>query len=95
MGGGAGYGKHCNKILGFPPPPQKKSGNLLVDLKNCQPPKQDYPWRHFHLFHEAVMTQEIPRILWNPKVHHRIHKNPLPVSVPNQINLVNALHPTS
>ena len=41
----------------------------------------------------SLASQEIARILWNPKVHYRIHNSPPHISILSQISPIKALSP--
>ena len=52
----------------------------LLTYPMAQSPSSEANW--------FAASQEIPRVLWNPKAHHRTHKTPPPVPILGQLNPV-------
>ena len=64
---------------------QVTSTSYLLTYSMMQSPSREANW--------FAASQGIPRILWNPKVHHRTHMRPPPVPILCQSNPVHI--PTS
>ena len=60
----------------------KKSDLLTYSMQ--QSPSWEANW--------FAASQEIPRILWNPKVHYRIHKCRPPVPILSQLDPAHTPH---
>ena len=79
---GTHFGNRWSRSSGQSPETSITSQRLLTYLLT--------PWSRVLLekLTGFAANQEIPRILWNPKVHYRTHKRPPPVPILSQLHPV-------
>jgi hypothetical protein len=64
----------------------------LIQHRTKNHPNPSYLTEHsYREQNSSSPSQDIPHILWNPKIHYRVHNSPVPISILRQIIPVYAL----